>query len=90
MDTEQTPVCKLCGKCCNYEVDGVGHVCPNLVTAGQRKLCSIYNSPNRVNSIIDTHGKIKIRCAMREDVHKNYDGCPYNEGTYDNRIDFIH
>lgn len=40
--------------------------------------CRIYNHPNRLGRVIGQIDGEKFYCWMRERVHKNYKGCPYN------------
>jgi len=71
-------VCKRCGQCCNYIIDGVQKKCRYLIELPDKTtLCRIYK--HRLGKIIDKSptGTVII-CCDRETSGKTFPGCPYN------------
>ena len=69
--------CTRCGECCYIRINGKKVKCPYLLQVGEKTLCRIYI--NRLGKHIATVDGKKFYCAMREQVHANYEGCPYNK-----------
>jgi hypothetical protein len=64
MSNENIIKCNRCGKCCGD--------CKFLMRVGKITLCRIYHTR------LEVEIKTGIYCNKREDVLKNFDGCPYN------------
>ena len=68
------PVCKRCGKCCHFIVDGKVLKCKYLRKFKGTTFCRIY--PNRLGVLcLDGYD---YKCIERKDSSWNYEGCPYN------------
>lgn len=79
--------CKRCGRCCQYQLNGITKVCKYLIgTVGELTTCSIYSE--RVGTTIDrqilnrNYRNIKgsqivkkIVCGYRKDNPVYYEGC---------------
>ena len=73
------PVCKMCGACCHYMLDGKIKRCKFLVKKGDRLMCRIYR--NRIGTLIDKSKimGVKVYCGMREHLWINFPDCPFNK-----------
>ena len=75
-------ICRRCGQCCHYFIDGVKRVCKHLKRLPSGSfVCRIY--PNRLGTLLDSYFdsdnvKKDIKCGLRVFNAYNYRGCPYN------------
>ena len=66
------------------EFEGVIKKCPHLVNLPSgRTLCRIYNKKERVGNPIGKVGTQHFKCELRDNVHRNYEGCPYNKEEWE-------
>jgi len=71
-------ICNRCGRCCHYLVKGVLTKCRYLIVVGNKTICRIYK--NRLGTIIYRDSDITVKCDHRDNIKRDYDGCPYNKG----------
>ena len=69
------PTCKLCGRCCHLIIDNKLSKKKCKYLAG--KLCRVFK--DRLDRDLG-HGN---HCSMRENVHYNYEGCPFNKPEWE-------
>ena len=65
-------LCKRCGQCCYYVLDGKTKKCKYLVVHKHLTSCRIYR--NRLDTKIDEN----IYCIERKDDKRIFKNCPFN------------
>jgi hypothetical protein len=70
-------ICSQCGKCCTWTYQRKEYRCRYLTgKIGILTSCSIYDNPERINSIIALK-PIKVKCMNRKDYPIKIEGCSY-------------
>lgn len=67
-------ICKRCGKCCHLPNS---KPCKYLLKVGDTTSCKIYSKR------LGTRIAFNYACFLRKDIHKNFDGCPFNKDEYE-------
>jgi len=86
-------VCKRCGFCCHFIVDGVRQKCKYLIRIPKtnRTYCKIYKDRNPNKRILaDNKDGSFVTCNMRENVLVNFPDCPYNRPEWDDYSEKIY
>ena len=77
-----TIICKRCGRCCHFIVDGVKKKCKYLVKLKEgRTYCKIYNNRKRAILSVNSDGSYTT-CNNRNELAVNFKDCHYNRPEY--------
>lgn len=81
----QKPECLRCGQCCHWEGDdGKLVACPYLAKSPKpnRFFCLVYH--DRLGRTLGHTKHGIVICMRRDEIDKNFDGCPYNVDARNN------